>query len=280
MRFKLLGLLVSLVAASGCATAQTTRSPAQSTAAVPPVVQQTAPPAVQVPLPHAAPLNILFVGNSLTGYNDLPGLFKSLAVGAGQTPYVEVSLKFGKSIADHLADPKFLKQLKKPWDFIVVQDYSTTAQKDPKALLNHVFDLRAKAGAKPKLVLFETWPWATENRHVMTKIDATYVRSAKLSNTAVLHIGDAFVQVSDKTEIGMYVDERHPTPIASYLSALMFLKFFYRIDPMTVLQTGANQNTPSVFSGEPPAPSLFDLKTLYTPEDIAIVQAAAAKYVP
>src|SRR4051812_50152839 len=63
--------------------------------------EKRAPPAPRPALPGPA---ILFVGNSLTDANDLPGMVEGLAAAAGGTlPTAQVAIP-NYSLGDHLAD--------------------------------------------------------------------------------------------------------------------------------------------------------------------------------
>ncbi len=229
---------------------------------------------------QSADLRVLFVGNSITGFNNTPGLFRELAVETGHSPYVELSIKFGKTLGDQLADPVFVTTLKsKAWDYIVLQEYSSVPVADTQSFLAHVQDIQKLVAAKPtKIVLFENWLQAGRPAHDIQDVAQVFKKVSKLTHTSVVRVGEAFTHASDRTEIGMYQDDWHPTPIASYLTTLMFLKYFYSIDPSVVPHTGANKNTPDVLSGEAPQPALIQLDTVYDPTDVSIIQATASAY--
>ena len=225
-------------------------------------------------------LRVLFVGNSITGFNNTPGLFRELASELGHKPYVEVSIKFGKTLGDQLADPVFVTTLKsKPWDFVVLQEYSSLPVTDTQSFLAHVQAVKNILGAKPtKIVLFENWIQAGQRTRTIQSVAQVFAKVSKLTHTSVVRVGEAFTHAADRTEIGMYQDDWHPTPIASYLATLMFLKYFYAVNPSLVAHTGANKNTADVTNGEASAASLIPLDTVYTPTDVSIIQATAAAY--
>lgn len=70
-------------------------------------------------------LEVLFIGNSLTSYNDLPNMFVELAKSLDKTVYADSHTPGGKSLFRHAQDSITLSKIKqRQWDFIILQGSS------------------------------------------------------------------------------------------------------------------------------------------------------------
>lgn len=75
-------------------------------------------------------VKVLFVGNSFTYYNDLPGMFSQLAAGAGKSVIVASHTPGGMSVGDtvqgtsaHMNNPLVYNLIRSnDWDYFVLQD--------------------------------------------------------------------------------------------------------------------------------------------------------------
>lgn len=104
-------------------------------------------------------LNVLFIGNSFTFVNDLPGTFKALAASKGKMVTVNSSTIGGCSLFYQKDDAATTKLLQSDWDFIILQDYSqlpTVATARAKMMFPAVKEIAGKKG-DAKIVLYNTW---------------------------------------------------------------------------------------------------------------------------
>jgi len=70
-------------------------------------------------------LHVLFVGNSHTYVNDVPGLFESLAVSAGKVAFSDLSAPGGYTLQQHSLLQQTLDMIAQDsWDFVVLQEQS------------------------------------------------------------------------------------------------------------------------------------------------------------
>src|SRR5437879_1092161 len=68
---------------------------------------------------------ILFVGNSFTSVNDLPGTFARLARSLGDAPGVEGFAPGGQTFDGHSKDARLMLRIKgRAWDYVVLQEQS------------------------------------------------------------------------------------------------------------------------------------------------------------
>lgn len=70
-------------------------------------------------------MSVLFLGNSFTGYNNMPGMFSFLSDKAGKGTYVDYVIKYGASMREVIGDSIVYKKFReRKWDAIVIQsDY-------------------------------------------------------------------------------------------------------------------------------------------------------------
>ena len=237
---------------------------------------------VATSLAHAE-LRIVFVGNSLTGVNNLPGLFRTLANDQGFHPYVEQHLRFGQTLDVHLADPDVRKSIQTgDWDYVVLQDFSNLVLTHPDQLRAHVeaFQKLLGKGSKARVVMAENWAYQNAPIDTQTQIDKTYGQVARETGTAVVPLGRAFNFVKLNSLVGMFKpnDDRHPSTIATYMLSTMYLETFYGIDPRMVAHLGSTSDTPSVTSGEAVTPVTVPLEQFVSLADVETVQQTAKVY--
>ena len=76
-------------------------------------------------------IDVLFIGNSLTGYNDLPRLFKSLSIESGKSVSVDKCFKYGLALRHIVDDASVISKInEKNWDYIILQSDDITAFDD------------------------------------------------------------------------------------------------------------------------------------------------------
>ena len=179
--------------------------------------------------PHARVQKILFIGNSLTFYNDLPGLLEQLSAREDQ-PLLQDNVTFANaSLAFHWNFTAARRHLDQGgWAFVVLQEYSTRPASDPAATLRD-YRLWGPAvtalGARP--ILFENWPHQGQESDAPT-MHATYLQAQKEIGGDLAPIGPAFLLCQkEHPEIDLFVDEKHPTVAGTYLAACVLYKTLY-----------------------------------------------------
>jgi hypothetical protein len=110
-----------------------------------------APVGGQVTTP--APLKVLFIGNSYTSVNDLPGMVAGLAEAAGGGKNEgDRHLVGGCTLEKHVKDQKAIDKIRaKKWDVVVLQEHSLQPIRDRDSMYRNARILDAeikKRGAK------------------------------------------------------------------------------------------------------------------------------------
>jgi hypothetical protein len=168
---------------------------------------------------------ILFIGNSYTYENDVPGLVQALAVAAGTPIAVETVANPDYALIDHWNGGSSARSeiAKGGWKYVVLQQgpSSVEVNRDTLRLATQLFAAEArKIGGTT--ALFSAWP--TQDRRV------DFPRAIESYRIAAGDVGGVFLPVAgawlaawdrDPT-IALYAnDGLHASPAGSYLAALV-----------------------------------------------------------
>jgi hypothetical protein len=194
-----------------------------------------------------AAFKILFIGNSFTQRNDLPGLLAAMAQDRGVRIRHNLISAGGASLRTHWNAGRAAKEIKAGgYDYVVLQEQSTLPVKNPQRMAENVrlFDEAAKqAGAKT--VLYMTWArqFAPESQKAIT--DA-YNSIGKELGALVVPVGDAWQKfVAKHTQPSLYDrDQSHPSLAGSYFAACVFLAALLKINPVGLVAEVKGLNDP------------------------------------
>lgn len=172
------------------------------------------------PAPKAT--RILFIGNSLTYWTDLPQRVAGVAKATGRAAQVESVAFPSFSLEDHWQDGRALAAVRKGgWDFVVLQQ-GTSAHEEGRAQLIEFARKFAgpirEAGAKP--ALYQVWPLADRPKDFPAAIHS-YRLAAKAIDALLLPAGEAWFRVLGQApRTKLYADGIHPSSLGSDLAAL------------------------------------------------------------
>jgi hypothetical protein len=216
-------------------------------------------------------LRILFVGNSFTFANDLPGTFARLALAGGHEVTAGQLASGGQTLAGHLGDPATAARLDaERWDYVVLQEQSEIPASDASRDYTMYPSARALAaeirhtGGTP--LFFMTWAYRDGDAAVgrpdyetmQRAIDDAYLGIARELEAPVAPVGYVWFLVHRQhPEMGLWQDDgSHPSVAGTYLAACIFYATVFRRSPEG-----------SVFLDGLPA------------DTAALIQKAAASYV-
>jgi hypothetical protein len=189
---------------------------------------------------------VLFIGNSYTYENDLPGMFAELARSGGHKVETGMSAEGGWSFADHVKSSGTAEILKsKQWDYVILQEQSempafeqSRTQNMYPAARELVRQVRASA-AKP--VFFLTWAHRDglpDNglpgfEPMQVQLDQGYLAIARELNVSVAPAGYAWVIVlRQNPALNLWQnDGSHPNEQGTYLAACVFYATIFRQSP-------------------------------------------------
>jgi len=183
--------------------------------------------------PNGRTQKILFIGNSLTYYNDLPGLTEQLSAGQDRQLWEDRVTVANVSLGFHWSYSAARKHLNQgDWSYVVLQEFSTRPLDDPDAAIKDFSMWGAEVnriGAKP--IIFENWPHIMENGSAdlaMAKMHRTYQKIQSDIGGEIAPIGFAWLRCrKEHPEIALFVDEKHPTEAGTYLTACVIFKTIY-----------------------------------------------------
>jgi hypothetical protein len=179
--------------------------------------------------------NVLFIGNSFTARNDLPGLVAGLAAARGQTLKHRLISAGGASLRAHWNAGVALTAIEKGgYDAVVLQEQSTLPVKNAARMHENVrlFDTAIRA-AGAKTVLYMTWARRTAPDAQQAIADA-YLSIGRELGATVAPVGLAwqrFLRAHDQPVLHDR-DNSHPTPAGSYLAACVFLGVLFGESPV------------------------------------------------
>ncbi|MFN0120055.1 MAG: SGNH/GDSL hydrolase family protein [Blastocatellia bacterium] len=203
-----------------------------------------------------ASLNALFIGNSFTARNDVPGLIAGLAAAHGLRFGHRLIQAGGASLRQHWNKGEAQRLMREArFDYVVLQEQSTLPVKNAARMHENIrlFDAAIReTGARTALYL----TWARQNApDTQAAITAAYLAIGAELCASVIPVGVAWQNFLQKHPRPILHDKdlSHPTLAGSYLAACVFFAALF---------------------GRNPVGTASELKGL-APADIAALQTAA-----
>jgi len=182
-------------------------------------------------------LKVLFIGNSFTARNNLPGLIADLAATRGKQLDHRLISAGGASLRQHWNAGKAPKTINEGhYDYVVLQEQSTLPIKNAARMHENVrlFDEAIK-GSGANTVLYMTWArqHAPESQQAIT--DA-YTSIGKALGATVVPAGLAWQRFlrTHKQPVLHDRDQSHPTFAGSYLAACVFFAVLFKESPVGI----------------------------------------------
>ncbi len=197
---------------------------------------------------------ILFVGNSYTSTNDLPGALIGIAKSGGHRVETGMTAPGGWFLADHINSTETIEQINsQKWDFIVLQEQSQTpasvqvrtTQMYPaiRALVGKIKD----NGSAP--ILFITWAhrdgWPEQNiptyENMQIAIDEGYTTIGQELKVRMSPVGFAWLKMRQQNpQMNLWQDDgSHPNEMGTYLAACVFYASIFRESPVGLAYKGS-----------------------------------------
>jgi len=189
---------------------------------------------------------VLFIGNSYTSVNDLPGVFTQLACSGQHLVKTGSFVQGGWTLADHLTDSNTQSELETgEWDYVVLQEQSImpaleqsrTQYMYPAA--RTLVQMIRDNGAQP--VFFMTWghrdgaPYfgVKDYESMQDGIISGYLTIADELDVPVAPVGSVWELVRQlDPEINLWqYDGSHPNENGTYLAACVFYAVIFQESP-------------------------------------------------
>lgn len=182
-------------------------------------------------------INLLFIGNSFTQRNDLPGLLAELAAARNLTVRHELISLGGASLRTHWNAGRAAKAIATGgYNFVVLQEQSTLPVKNAQRTAENVrlFDEAIKQ-AGSETVLYMTWARQHSPETQRTIADA-YITVGEELGAIVVPVGLVWADFLARHEQPALYDrdQSHPTLAGSYLAASVFLASLLKANPVGI----------------------------------------------
>jgi hypothetical protein len=197
---------------------------------------------------------VLFIGNSYTTVNDLPGVFAGLARSGGHRVETKSAAVDGWTLANHADSPATATALTaSSWDIVVLQEQSqipaiedfrqTQMYPAARRLISSIRD----RGARPLLYLTwgrrDGWPETGMPTYASMQfaIDDGYLAIAADQRVAIAPVGDAWAtMVTGTPRMELWQDDgSHPSEAGTYLAACVFYATIFRESPKGLAYHGS-----------------------------------------
>jgi len=208
----------------------------------------------------AGTISVLFVGNSLTQVNDLPGVFKHFAAESLLHSEIEVRsiTPGGATLADHWKRGQALSNLRtyRP-NFLILQGQSTEPLSAPDSF--NLYARRFKSEADQvgsTTILFSTWARpATDSYYhdassggspteMQIRLNSAYAEVANNIGAICAPIGVAW-QRAEKIapNIQLLDGSQHPSPAGTYLATAILFRTIFNASAVCSTYCGSLPNT-------------------------------------
>lgn len=177
------------------------------------------------PLP-AGGHHILFIGNSLTYTNDLPGTVVELARSAGDTIRAASVALPNFAVIDHaMGLSNAVSAIQgKPWEMVILQQGPTTTavNRDTLIIATKALDpyVKAAGGVTAQLM---TWPQSVSPQLFPLVRATSQAAASSVPGGVFIPAGDAWRSALEENPgVALYgPDGYHPGPLGTYLAALV-----------------------------------------------------------
>ena len=176
---------------------------------------------------------ILFIGNSHTYVNDVPGILQALAASTGDRIAVMTLAGPDLALIDHWNGGDTERQIRaRDWRFVVMQQGWTPAGvcQDTLRLAVQNFDDAIRAsGARP--AVYQVWPPSNRPAQWQGTIES-YRLASKDVNGLLLPVAEAWHSFALRDNTSLYLDGLHANGAGSYLAALVMYARIFEKSPV------------------------------------------------
>ncbi len=211
------------------------------------------------------PVNILFVGNSYTYFNNLPQICSGMAASTGDVLIAEQATVGGYRFKQHLADSNSVNKIKngpvyyvdrkvrKSWDYVVLQEHSVLPSNKIAEVKKEVFSYARSLDSlvhlynpSAKTIFYRTWGRKNGDKAKCLGNDLgcsyigmdnllaeRYQLMAEMNKAILSPVGEVWKVIREKyPDIELYnQDESHPSEAGSYAAAACFYTIVFKKDP-------------------------------------------------
>ena len=204
-------------------------------------------------------INVLFLGNSYTSVNDLPGTIANLLTDSHKSMTYASNTPGGHCYFEHVENPTSLNLIRQgKWDYVVLQeqsqmpsiDYYRYASMYPAA--TRLRDSIALYNPNAQIVFYMTWGRRDGGQqcedygqglycsadfvdfdHMQDTMTHAYCEIAEQLRSVVAPAGESWRTARHLSELNLFSnDGSHPSMLGTYLTACTFYATFWGENPM------------------------------------------------
>jgi len=179
-------------------------------------------------------MRILFIGNSYTSVNDLPGMLTAMMATKGIKLETRSVTPGGLTLEKHWTGAEARKAIADgPWDYVVIQEQSQMPALRPAMTLKYAaLFAGAVRDAHSQPVFYLTWA-RKDKPEMQEALTATYMKAGSGARALVAPAGIAWQNAikADPKLVLHAADGSHPTVQGMYLTACVFYATLLRRDP-------------------------------------------------
>jgi hypothetical protein len=196
---------------------------------------------------------VLFIGNSLTFFNDMPDMFAALAQAGGHLVNVDMAAPGGWTLSEHIQVPATRNKIQQgDWDIVVLQEQSalpanpTQRQKWTYPAARILDADIVQVGART--LFYMTWGYRDgfpDEGHadfaaMQAQLQMGYEEIAAELDAQVAPVGLVWQTAVEKTPgLDLWrADGVHPTRAGSYLTACVFYAVIFEESPAGLAYDG------------------------------------------
>lgn len=193
--------------------------------------------------------NTLFIGNSLTTANNLPGMIQELAQARNHILRFSVYAPGGYKFYQHASDAVLLEKIKAGgWDFVILQEQSQMPgfsqmqlKKDVYPYAKKLVSYIRKYNPDVQIIFYMTMARKNgdpDNSHIskelgtyegmQKRINKSYINMAKENRALVAPVGKVWLRLrEEEPDLELYADNVHPNKTGSYVAACVFYRVIF-----------------------------------------------------
>lgn len=199
---------------------------------------------------HAQQLNVVFIGNSYTHYNNMPKIFEHLAKSKGKNVYADSIAVSGSTLKEHTDRQSTFKKIKsRKWDVVFIQGFSRELAQDSITVATEtipyariLIDSIQRYNPCASIYFYMTWGYADgyaldERNNTYEKMQENvkrgYFQMSRVFKFPIAPVGMVWQQVRElHPEINLYVpDKEHPNSSGSFIAACTFYASIFKESP-------------------------------------------------
>lgn len=196
-------------------------------------------------------LNVLFIGNSYTHYNNMPKIFEHLAKSKGKNVYADSIAVSGSTLHQHTERPSTYRKMKsRTWDIVFIQGFSRELAQDSLVIAAEtipyaqiLIDSIKKYNPCASIYFYMTWGYADgyvveeandSYEKMQQRVCDGYFQMSRAFHYPIAPVGLVWQQVRLlHPDINLYVpDKEHPNPSGSFVAACTFYATIFKESPV------------------------------------------------